>query len=230
MKTIKDYIAEALILEKFVTLFDDHIDDRMKYSKEIWDMVERAYAYMGGLSGCTTYEEFVKKYVEDEKGKDLMWKCVKRGNKITAVKIYSLTKHGRKSILMASDGTKAGDKDLCMILGEDIKLKDRNAWSEVSGAALGKSLKLGAIPLPAYMLYELLPKKINSGEIKFIDNDMYFYKRLLDGEWHTKMLIGNPIENDGRFEADQELATKLKELGKKYQAEDDKNLEKNKKK
>ena len=76
MKTIKDYIAEALILEKFVTLFDDHIDDRMKYSKEIWDMVERAYAYMGGLSGCETYEEFVKKYVEDEKGKDLIFTAV----------------------------------------------------------------------------------------------------------------------------------------------------------
>ena len=59
---------------------------------------------------------------------------------------------------------------------------------------------------------------------------MYFYQRLLDGEWHTKMLIGNPIENDGRFEADPELAAKLKELGKKYQEEDDKNLEKNKKK
>ena len=49
------------------------------------------------------------------------------------------------------------------------------------------------------MLYELLPKKINSGEIKFIDNDMYFYQRLLDGEWHTKMLIGNPISSNGLF-------------------------------
>ena len=222
MKTLQEYINEALVFEKFLNLFDKDIEIRRQYAEEIWTMVERAYAYMGGLSGCETYEEFVTKYVEDEKGKDLMWKCVKRGNKITAVKIYSLTKHGRKSILMASDGTKAGDKDLCMILGEDIKLKDRNAWSEVSGAALGKSLKLGAIPLPAYMLYELLPKKINSGEIKFIDNDMYFYQRLLDGEWHTKMLIGNPIENDGRFEADPELAAKLKELGKKYQEEDDK--------
>ena len=222
MKTLQEYINEALVFEKFLNLFDKDIEIRRQYAEEIWTMVERAYAYMGGLSGCETYEEFVTKYVEDEKGKDLMWKCVKRGNKITAVKIYSLTKHGRKSILMASDGTKAGDKDLCMILREDIKMQDRNAWSEVSGAALGKSLKLGAIPLPAYMLYELLPKKINSGEIKFIDNDMYFYQRLLDGEWHTKMLIGNPIENDGRFEADPELAAKLKELGKKYQEEDDK--------
>ena len=226
MKTLQEYINEALVFEKFLNLFDKDIEIRRQYAEEIWTMVERAYAYMGGLSGCETYEEFVTKYVEDEKGKDLMWKCVKRGNKITAVKIYSLTKHGRKSILMASDGTKAGDKDLCMILGEDIKLKDRNAWSEVSGAALGKSLKLGAIPLPAYMLYELLPKKINSGEIKFIDNDMYFYQRLLDGEWHTKMLIGNPIENDGRFEADPELSAKLKDLGKKYQEEDEKNKKK----
>ena len=40
------------------------------------------------------------------------------------------------------------------------------------------------------------------------------------------MLIGNPIENDGRFEADPELAAKLKELGKKYQEEDEKNKKK----
>jgi len=230
MKTLQEYINEALVFEKFVNLFDKDIEIRRQYSKEVWDMVERAYAYMDGLSGCETYEKFVKKFVEDEKGKDLMWKCVKRGNKITAIKIYSLTKHGRKSILMASDGTKEGDKDLCMILSEDIKIKERNAWSEVSGSALGKSLKLGAIPLPASMLYEVLPKKIAAKEIEFIDNDMYFYRRLLNGKWHTKMLIGNPKENTGRFEADPELAAKLKELGKKYQEEDDKNLEKNKKK
>lgn len=222
MKTIKDYIAEALILEKYVNLFDKDIETRRKYSKEVWDMVERAYAYMDGLSGCETYEKFVKKYVEDEKGKDLLWKCVKRGNKITAIKIYSLTKQGRKSILMASDGTKEGDKDLCMILREDIKLKDRNAWSEVSGSALGKSLKLGSIPLPAHMLYEILPNKINSGEIKFIDNDKYFYRRLLNGKWHTKMLIGNPISSNGLFETSPELANKLKELGKMYKEQDDK--------
>ena len=125
-----------------------------------------------------------------------------------------------------NNGEKAKDKNAffekVLVNAEDIKLKDRNAWSEVSGSALGKSLKLGSIPLPAHMLYEILPNKINSGEIKFIDNDKYFYRRLLNGKWHTKMLIGNPISSNGLFETSPELANKLKELGKMYKEQDDK--------
>ena len=61
MKTLQEYINEALVFEKFVNLFDKDIEIRRQYSKEVWDMVERAYAYMDGLSGCTTYEQFVNK-------------------------------------------------------------------------------------------------------------------------------------------------------------------------
>lgn len=52
---------------------------------------------------------------------------VRRGNKITAIKIYSTKRGGRKGIVIATDGTDQGKKDIAKILEEDYKLKERGA-------------------------------------------------------------------------------------------------------
>ena len=43
----------------------------------------------------------------------------------------------RKSVAMACQNTPQGAFDLSMILSEDMSLKERGAWAEVSGKALG---------------------------------------------------------------------------------------------
>ena len=146
-----------------------------------------------------------------------MWKLVRRnGDTITACKIYAINDLGRKSVVMASLDTEQGKNDLNKILSEDYNITDRQAWSEVSGKALGKALNMGAIPLPNHMLYSLLPKKVKNGEIEFIKNENYFYKRLIKGEWYYKMLIGQPTNSKEQIPAPPELIKFIKEKGKYY--------------
>lgn len=217
MKSLITYIKEALLInEHFETLFNSDINKRKQYAKQVYDMVVKAYEYLGGLAGCKSYEDFQKQYVHDERNKNLMWKLVRRGDTITACKIYGLNSLGRKSVVMASLDTEQGKNDLNKILSEDYKMTDRHAWSEASGKALGKALNMGAIPLPNHMLSSLLPKKLKNGEIEFIENENYFYKRLIKGEWHTKMLIGQPTNSKEKIPAPKELIDDLKQRSKKY--------------
>ena len=221
MKSLISYIKESLLInEHFVTLFNKDKEKRQEYAKQVYDMIVKAYEYLGGLAGCKSFEDFENQYINDSRNKNLMWKLVRRGNKITACKIYGINDLGRKSVVMASLDTEQGKNDLNKILEEDYNLTDRHAWSEVSGKALGKALNMGAIPLPNHMLSSLLPKKIKNGEIEFYDNERYFYKRLIKGEWHTKMLIGQPANSKEQIPAPKELISDLKERSKKYMEND----------
>lgn len=213
MKTLYEHINSELLLEKFVTVLPaDSKEDQLKYATKVWPLIEDAYRYIGGLAGIKTYDAFVKEFVDNEKD-DFLWKLVRRGSNITAVKIYKLKKGHRKSVAMACDGTPQGIGDLNMILSEDMRLKERGAWAEVSGKALGKYLNMGAVILPNSAAETLLPGK----QIEYME-DGYFYKRLIKGEMHVKMLVGYPPENIEGEKPTPEMIAKLKELGKQYES------------
>ena len=214
MKTLYEQIQESLILERFVTvLSSDSEEEQIQYAKIVWPIVEEAYAYAGGLAGIHTVDDFIKEYVYNDKD-EFLWKMVRRGNKITAVKIYKFKNGHRKSVCMASVKGEQGDHDLNMIISEDLKIKERGAWAEVSGKALGKYLNMGAVVIPNSMAKELLPGK----SIETLD-DGYFYKRLIKGKPCVKMIIGYPPNGYEGDSADDELIKTLKTLGKKYEAE-----------
>lgn len=214
MKSLYEQIQESLILERFITLLPDSSkEEQLKVAEEVWPMVEAAYRYIGGLAGIKDYDAFVKEFVYNDKD-EFLWKLVRRGNKITAVKIYKFKNNYRKSVAMACLYNEQGKRDLNMIIAEDMKIKQRGAWAEVSGKALGKYLKIGAVVLPNSMAQELLPNK----KIEVLD-DGYFYKRLIKGEMHAKILIGYPPNGYEGDAPDDELIEKIKELGKKYEAE-----------
>jgi hypothetical protein len=203
-----------LITEHFDTIFPEDEAKRMKISKQVWDLIEKAYSYIGGLAGCKDYDTFVKMFVKENTEKQYIWKVVRRGKEVTAIKIYSTTKGGRKSAAMACADTEQGQKDLNKILEEDIKIKERGNWAEVSGRALGKYLNKGAVVLPNTMAKELMPEK---RDIELLP-DGYFYKRNIKGELHTKMLVGYPPNGFVGDKPTDELVKQLKELGKKYES------------
>lgn len=215
MKSINQFITE-----RFVTLFYDKIQDKdlkLKYSKEVYDMIVKSYEYIGGLAGCRTYDDFVQQYVEDVEHDNLIWKLVRRSDKITAVKIYATKRGGRKGVVIATDGSEQGKKDISKIMEEDYKLKDRQAWEEVSGKALGAALKKGGCPLPNYTILELMHDK--DPKMFRMREDGFFYDRWIKDGWHTKVLIGYPPTHIKGEQVDKEFAEKLKALGKKYEAE-----------
>lgn len=213
MKTLYNYIEESYITERFVTVLPANSrEDQLKYAEKVWPLIDAAYKYIGGLAGIKTFDAFVKEFVDNEKD-DFLWKLVKRGNDITAVKIYKLKNGGRKSVAMACMDTEQGKRDLNKIIEEDMRIKDRKAWAECSGKALGKYLNMGAIILPNSMAEELLPGK----QIEILP-DGFFYKRSIKGEMHVKMLVGYPPNGYEGEQPDETKIRYIKELSKRYEA------------
>ena len=210
MKHLNQFIKEQLITEHFLTLTNK--EDMKKYGDEVWDILQKSYAYIGGIAGINSIDDLI----EDTD----LWKLVRRDNKITAIKAYKLKNGGRKSNCGGTDGTEQGKKDIMKIYQEDGLMKDRHQYGEYSGKAVSIVLKTGGIPVPAAIAQTILePKKIE------ICQDGWFYIRKLgDGKSHHKLMIGNlPNGKYNDEKPSEELIHILKELAKKYYAEDEKN-------
>lgn len=213
MTSLYEHINSELLLERFVTILPtDSENDKLKCAEKIWPIIDDAYRYIGGLAGIKTFDAFVKEFVYNEKD-EFLWKYVKRGSEITAVIIYKIKNNHRKSVAMACQNTSQGANDLDMILSEDMRIRNRGAWAEVSGKALGKFLNMGVIIIPNKLANVLLPGK----NIEPLE-DGYFYKRFIKGEMHVKMLVGFPPTDIEGEKPTPEMIANLKKLSKEYES------------
>ena len=203
MKSLTQYLNEALICERFLNAFSK--EDMRKYADEVWDILQKAYAYCGGMAGMDSVDQLI-----DETD---MWKMVRKNGKIVAVSTYSNKRSGRKICYGGQDGSEEGKIAFKKILEEDFKLKDRQSWAEVSGPMEVTALKQGAMPIPAYIAELIMKDKTFDN----IHKDGFHYTRMIGGEPHTKLMVGNFSCKE--FKADQNLINELiktaKELGKK---------------
>lgn len=165
-----------LINERFLTISSNN--DKFKYIDIVWDILQTSYKSIGGFLGADDKQDLINKTG--------LWKLVRKNDIIVTAVLYKDTKYGRKLIGGGSDGSKLGKLWLFKILQEDINLKDRNAWSEVSGKLEEHTLKMGAIPIPNIFAKELLNK-----EIKNYNSDGFHYTRNISGIDVEKMIIGN---------------------------------------
>jgi hypothetical protein len=167
-----------ILLEHYVNLIDP--DEKWKYVDLVWDMLDKAYAQIGGFKSATSKEDLIQ-------GTHL-WKLTRRAGKITSVMIYK-DQNGRKMIGMATDGSIQGKKDVSNVASDDVKL--RRAWAEASGPAEKFLVKHGAIPIHAKFAKQLTGK-----EIIGYDVDEIHYTRLILGEPKTKAIYGFPSVSD----------------------------------
>lgn len=215
MKKLSDKIQEIkeheeFINEHFVTLTKK--EDMKKYADEVWDILQQSYKYCGGIAGINNVDELI-----DDTD---MWKLVTRNGKVTAMKAYKFKKGGRKANCGGFDGTDQGKKDIMKIYQEDGMMKDRKQYGEYSGKAVSTVLKTGGIPVPAGVAMTMLEPK----EVEPCEDGWFFTRKLGDGKVHHKIMIGN-LPN-GKYDDEkpsEELIYMLKELAKKYSAEDEKN-------
>ena len=177
MKSLTQYLNEALICERFLNAFSK--EDMRKYADEVWDILQKAYAYCGGMAGMDSVEQLI-----DETD---MWKMVRKNGKIVAVSTYSNKRSGRKICYGGQDGSEEGKIAFKKILEEDFKLKDRQSWAEVSGPMEVTALKQGAMPIPAYIAELIMKDKTFDN----IHKDGFHYTRMIGGEPHTKLMVGN---------------------------------------
>lgn len=190
-------VLECIINEHFVTCFEPA--DMEKWLDQVWGMLYAAYEYIGGVKGIT------KEALIPESD---LWKLVKRGDKITAAVLYTMKRGGRKACYMASDGSKQGKDDLSKIIQEDAKMKNRDAWQEVSGKAIGFFLKRGHLPVPNTVAREILKDK----QFDELKPDGWFYTRKIGCEPLTKVMVSR----SRGVEAPDEVIDEIISLGMKY--------------
>ena len=202
MKSLTKYVKESLMInERFVTPITK--DDMKKWAPQVWQLLNDAYKYCGGLKGMDSVEQLIN---ETD-----IWKIVRRGDKVTAVVTYSTKRGGRKSCYMASSPDEQGKHDLFMIMKEDAKLLDREAWCEASGKTVSAKLKNGWTPIPNYIAQDIMKDK----KFDELCEDGFFYVRQIGNHKFHKIMLGN-YGGKHHMNVDEKLINTLKELAKKY--------------
>lgn len=170
--TVKPQLNETFVnaLEK---------DDMRKYATEVWKILQDSYKYCGGLLGMKDVEQLI---AESD-----MWKMVRRGGRIVCVMVYSFKRGGRKVCYGGTDGTPQGKHDFYKIMSEDINIRDRSVWAEVSEKMEHLYIKNGATPIPATIAKQILADK----EFIAFNPDGYHYTRYIGGIAAEKIMVGN---------------------------------------
>lgn len=183
MQSLKEYIisTDKFINEHFTNIFvknDRQLIDM--YKEQVWSILWNCYKDLpGGMAGCNNVDDLIN---ESD-----FWKLVTKNGKVLAVFVYNFKRGGRKIQYAGRVNSDEGRKAFYSVVEEDVRLKDRETWSEVSGRPEEIYNKKGFTPIPADVAQMILKDK------KFIsiDPDGYHYTRLIGGEPHKKIMMGN---------------------------------------
>ena len=170
------------LIETYINCLYDEVDKKKKYLDTVWNLLQKSYAKIGGTAGLDNPNELLEnKY---------FWKMVRKNGEIVAVCIYKKSPvGGRKMSYCGTNQTPEGKTALYNIISEDVKLKDRNTWGEVSDAMEHIYLhKFNGVPIRV----EIAQKVMNKLGKQIIPcEDGYHYKRVIGDQEHTKIMFGN---------------------------------------
>lgn len=181
--------------ERFLTFLHANSAERELYAKEVYDLLQKAYEYIGGLKGSGFND------VEDMKKNIPIWKLVRQDGKIVAVAMYK-DKEGRKRVAIASYGSVKGKQRLAEIVKDDME-KER-AYAEISGGSLRFS-KRQVSNFEDFVIPPEEVEKIVDDEIIYpVDPDdpeveanprtrRIFLSKKIGSEWKTKIMTGTPF-------------------------------------
>lgn len=180
------------VSENFKNLFRP--DDKKKYVDEVWELLQKSYASIGGIKGSG----FTSK--EDMMFKIPFWKLYTNSNgKVVAVVMYK-DKEGRKSVAVGTDGSEEGKKYLRIIKDQDLMMN--RSYQEVSDRMLSFIVKttpdIRKYCIPFNDVVAIVNEPIMKPDdddpevLKHPDLKEFFYRRNIGGEWKTKLMIGTP--------------------------------------
>ena len=172
-------LLEELPRDKWVDLA---ADEKAEYAKDIFDLINTAYAPIGGnvnyksaadVLGSEADAEYEVINIDDDPEPDALvsYKDKEAGTKLTA---------------LGHDGTSSAKSKSLNHLAD--LLKQTGYYLEVSGKLQDILLAKGA---PIVTDKELIQKVLKGKDLKF--NDDSTYQRFIGGTPHTKMLLGNPL-------------------------------------
>jgi len=194
--------ARELLTERYFNAFKP--EDKKKYAQEIWDMLQRSYAPIGGIHGSGFNS------IDDMVNANHMIKVGIRNGKPVMAAIYKNKDGARKKVAMGTDGSDEG-----IALARDslkAEFTTGRAYGEISGPVMGAVKKmiapeiLSTFLVPASEVSAMINKEITPGagpDMRTMgENDPYnqfYYQRNIGGEMHTKVAYGDPT-NKARFD------------------------------
>ncbi len=167
-----------------IGLNSKHEQYREQHRQEIYDMITKSYAKIGGFSGLGSESKEESDSIHSEiSDTSNIIKGVKRNGKLTAINFYK-NQYGRKSYISATDGTPQGKQDWLKIKLEDHE--QQRAWGEASGAVEHIYNKIGNPVIPIDIASKIINKPITPL------NDGEKYSRKIGGKEHIKTAYGHP--------------------------------------
>lgn len=181
MKTFVQFLNERVLSPGLNPKHNKYIEI---YRKQIHDIIQSSYSKIGGYGGLAPGSKEESDAIHADIGNpNHAMKLTKRGDNITSVIIYKHYK-GRKDIVLATNGTPVGKRDLLKTMEEDNKFK--RAWGEASGAVARLKEKMGYPKVPSSKAKELTGKP----DIEPTDEDSY--TRFIGGLRRRKTIYGYP--------------------------------------
>lgn len=200
MLTFKSFIAEGFVN----VILSKQDEDRKKYAKQVWDLLQSSYAKIGGIKG----QGFSS--VDDMIANIPFWKLFFEGKDLKTVLLYK-DRGGRKVIAVGTDGSPKALKVLAEAMRESFKV----SFGEYSKGLLAFIIK--NVPRELLTKYAIPHKKVSdilSDDViivptqeyvnanlapadqamyaRFKDWRSYFYVREIGGTPMLKMAIGTP--------------------------------------
>lgn len=183
------------INESFVNILPDEHEKRTKHIPELFSMVHKSYAKIGGIKG----EGFASH--EDMHKNIPMIKFNRQGSKINAAAFYK-DSGGRKRVAIATNGTPEGKTALGKIMKND--LTQNRSYGETSGQSLAFLHKhMHPEDIKEFAIHPDVVKKAKPNEeyrdvpkddehlTKYPHLKDHFYQRKIGGEYMTKIALGS---------------------------------------
>ena len=190
---------KEFLLERFINLFNIDRKEREKYADEVWELLQKSYAKIGGIkgSGFNSKQDMIDNIP--------FWKLTKKNGKIIVANFYK-DKNGRKRVATATDGSDEAKKALANILVQEFS----RSYFEVSKGMLKFLINLVGMdfikkyaktPKEAGKILKKdisLPDDNDSHMVKYPELKDFLYQRKIASKLETKILLGTTgktIEN-----------------------------------
>lgn len=190
---INESFADYFEKNKWVELTHADLEDKPEIYDEVFDMISKSYAYIGGHSNYTSPE----KIKSDKEISIFALIDFDDDDEADVVRMYKTTKFGKKGIVTASDGDRKNSQVLKDKISKDYKT--HSIYAEVSGKSAALAIKLSANIVTDENTVQIVlgkGKKIKwhgehpDGEFPGITG---WYTRHIGGTPHTKLMVGQPL-------------------------------------
>jgi hypothetical protein len=150
-------------------------------AEEAFDLIDRAYAPIGGHAGMRD----VPSMLADDADVYVM-EDIDEDPQADVLQVYKTTPFGRKAVAVGQDGTKEARRRAVSLKIEDF---DRPGYyGEVSGRLAEILLDAGVPVVNDPEIVRMVLRK----PIEWLNNGGW-YKRMLGGHMHEKILVGRPL-------------------------------------